>query len=153
MRIIRGLHNSMKLVCIVLYSFLKNDWIVYVCWYNFVPSKQNRTKDRFYSRGSVQWIPCNSIIRCLTMPIALTWSSRHYKLSESLHIHIEENGDISYSCVYNRMILTIEDWKTYMSIIKWCGVLKNEDKMIKWWHFLLRFSHPAMVKIVQTSKH
>ena len=54
--------------------FQKNDWIVYVSWYNFVPSKQNRNGDRFYSRGSVKWIPCNSIIRCLTMPITLKLS-------------------------------------------------------------------------------
>ena len=70
--------------------------IIYVYWYNFVPSRQNWTGDRFYSRGSVQWVPCNSIIRYLAMTIALTWSSWHYKLLKSLHIHIEENGDISY---------------------------------------------------------
>ena len=51
------------------------------------------------------------------------------------------------------MITTVENWKTYMCIIKWCGVLKNEDKMIKWWHFLLGFPPLAMVKIVKNSKH
>ena len=76
--------------------FKKNDWIVYVRWYNFVPSKQNNAGDRFYSRGSEQWIPCNSIIESLTMPITLRWSSRHYKMRNSLHTHIEENGDIVY---------------------------------------------------------
>lgn len=76
--------------------FRKNDWIVYVRWYNFVPSKQNAGGDRFYSKGSVQWIPCNSIIRCLTMPVALKWSRRYYQLSKSLHTHIEAYGDVSY---------------------------------------------------------
>ena len=76
--------------------FKKNDWIVSVRWYNFVPSKQNNAGDRFYSRGSEQWIPCNSIIESLTMQITLRWSSRHYKMRNSLHTHIEENGDIVY---------------------------------------------------------
>ena len=76
--------------------FKKNDWIVYVRWYNVVPSKKNKAGNRFYSRGSVQWIPCNSIVKGLTMPIVLKWASRHYKLSDMLNSHIQDRGDIAY---------------------------------------------------------
>ena len=31
--------------------FKKNDWIVYVCWYEFVPTKNDRNGDRFYKKG------------------------------------------------------------------------------------------------------
>jgi len=74
--------------------FRKNGWIVYVCWYNCVASKQNGNGDRFYTKGSTQWIPCNSVIRCLTIPIILKWTRRYYQLSKSLHTHIEDDGDI-----------------------------------------------------------
>ena len=77
--------------------FQKNDWIVFVHWCVFVPSTQDETTgDRFYSKGGTQWIPCNSILRCITEPVTLTYSSRHYQLSKSLHNHIERHGDISY---------------------------------------------------------
>ena len=76
--------------------YQKNDWIVYVRWYIFSPNKTNNSGDRFYSRGTVQWIPCNSIIRNLKEQITLRWSSRYYKLFKSLHTHIEEHGDLAY---------------------------------------------------------
>jgi len=76
--------------------YQKNDWIVYVRWYIFSPNKTNNGGDRFYSRGDVQWIPCNSIIRNLKEQVTLSWSSRYYKLSKSLHTHIEEHGDLAY---------------------------------------------------------
>lgn len=76
--------------------YQKNDWIVYVRWYIFFPNKTNNSGDRFYSRGTVQWIPCNSIIRNLKEQITLRWSSRYYKLFKSLHTHIEEHGDLAY---------------------------------------------------------
>ena len=66
--------SALKLDGAGVYSavpFQKNDWIVYVRWYNFVPSKQNGNGDRFHSKGFAQWIPCNSIIRCLTVPVTL----------------------------------------------------------------------------------
>ena len=65
-------------------------------WNNFVPSKRNRNGVRFYSKGFSQWIPCNSIIRCLAMPVNLNWDGKYYKLKKDLNKHIEENGDISY---------------------------------------------------------
>ena len=76
--------------------YQKNDWIVYVRWYIFSPNKTNNGGDRFYSRGDAQWIPCNSIIRNLKEQVTLSWSSRYYKLSKSLHTHIEEHGDLAY---------------------------------------------------------
>ena len=76
--------------------FKKNDWIVYVCWYEFVPTKKNRNGDRFYKKGFSQWIPCGSIIRSLSQKVTLRWSGGHYLLGSSLNKHIEQYGDISY---------------------------------------------------------
>ena len=78
----------------VLYK--KNDWIVSVCWYAFAPTKTNRNGDRFYKKGFSQWIPCNSIIRCIKERITLNWVGQYYKLTKALNDHIEEHGDISY---------------------------------------------------------
>ena len=74
--------------------YKKGDWIVSVCWYEFVSSKQNRVKDRFYKKGFSQWIPCGSIIRTLTQSIVLRWSGQHFRLSNALHEHIEQHGDL-----------------------------------------------------------
>ena len=77
-------------------KYNKNDWIVFVCWYVFVPSKTNEAEDRFYSKGFAQWIPCNSIIQSLENPITLKWEWRYYKLEKKMHDYIELKGDISY---------------------------------------------------------
>mmetsp|Transcript_37338 Transcript_37338/g.67147 ORF Transcript_37338/g.67147 Transcript_37338/m.67147 type:complete len:148 (+) Transcript_37338:840-1283(+) len=77
-------------------AFKKNDWIVSLCWYVFAPTKRNENGGRFYRRGFSQWIPCNSIIRCLTMHIKLTWVGQYYKLEKALGDKVEEHGDISY---------------------------------------------------------
>ena len=75
-------------------TFRKNDWIVSVCWYNYVESKTNRMGDRFYTRGFSQWIPCGSIIRTLAMPVKLTWSGQYHRLSRVLNDHIEQHGNL-----------------------------------------------------------
>ena len=77
-------------------QFKKNDWIVFVRWYEFVATKQNRRGDRFYKKGFAQWIPCGSIIRTLNQTVTLRWSGGYYQLSFELNRHIEEHGDISY---------------------------------------------------------
>ena len=77
-------------------KYNKNDWIVFVRWYAFVPSKTNEAEDRFYSKGFAQWIPCNSIIKTLENPITLNWEGRYYKLEKKMHDYIELKGDISY---------------------------------------------------------
>ena len=91
--------NALKLEDAGVYSavpYQKNDWIVFVHWYTFVPAKRNRRGDRFYTKGFSQWIPCNSIIRCLTLPITLRWSGQYYKLDHAINAHIEQYGDIFY---------------------------------------------------------
>ena len=40
----------------------KNDWIVNVRWYLFIPYKVDGNGDRFYKKGLPQWIPCGSIV-------------------------------------------------------------------------------------------
>ena len=75
--------------------YRRNDWIAFVRWYNFVPSKSNRMGDRFYRKGFAQWIPCGSAIRSLTLPVNLRWSGNFFKLSSDLNAHIEQYGDIS----------------------------------------------------------
>ena len=77
-------------------QFKKNDWIVFVQWYEFVSTKKNRRGDRFYKKGFSQWIPCGSIIRSLTQTVTLRWSGGYYQLSNDLNTHIEEYGDITY---------------------------------------------------------
>jgi hypothetical protein len=81
-----GVHSAVQ--------YQKNDWIVSVRWYAFVPTKTNRVEDRFYTRGFSQWIPCGSIIRTLTQPVTLRWSGQHYRLSKTLNDHIEQYGDL-----------------------------------------------------------
>ena len=76
--------------------FKKNDWIVFVRWFIFVPSKTNRRNDRFYSKGYPQWIPCGSIIQTIEQPVTMRWTGQHYQLSSELNDYIEEHGDISY---------------------------------------------------------
>ena len=51
--------------------YQKNDWIVHIRWYIFSPKKTNNGGDRFHSRGTAQWIPCNSIIRSLKEQVTL----------------------------------------------------------------------------------
>jgi hypothetical protein len=74
--------------------YRKGDWIVSVCWYVF--DKVNEAGDRLYHKGLTQYIPCNSIIRNISMPVNLDWTGRAYRLSSALDAHIEEFGDISY---------------------------------------------------------
>ena len=78
----------------VLYR--KNDWIVSVQWYVFIPTKTNRRGDRFYKKGFAQWIPCGSIIRSLKDQVVLRWNGSYYQLSKELNDHIEQYGDITY---------------------------------------------------------
>ena len=77
-----------------------NDWIVFVRWYTFVPSKINGSGDRFYTRGFDQWIPCGSIIRSLTLPMTLQWTRKYYRLRSTLNIHIRQHGDIYYLNIF-----------------------------------------------------
>ncbi len=74
----------------------RNDWIVFVRWYTFVPSKTNRRNDRFYTKGFAQWIPCGSIIHTLKEPVNMRWTGKHYQLLRELNTHIEENGNLAY---------------------------------------------------------
>ena len=76
--------------------YRKNDWIVFVRWYTFVPSKRNRAGDRFYTGGFSQWIPCASIIRSIRTPVTLDWVGQHHRLRSALNTHIEQHGDTSY---------------------------------------------------------
>ena len=77
-------------------SYNKNDWIVFVRWYTFEPTKRNRRGDRFYKKGFAQWIPCGSIIRSLTLDVTMRWSGQYYQLSSEMNKHIEQYGDITY---------------------------------------------------------
>ena len=76
--------------------YKKNDWLVYMHWYNFVPSRKNRNNDRFYNKGDVQWIPCGSIIQSLKEAVVLKWTGGHYRLSQLPSKNIEDYGDITY---------------------------------------------------------
>jgi hypothetical protein len=90
--------KAIKLEADGLYSavpYKKNDWIIFVRWFNFVPSYKNRRGDRGYSKGSAQWIPCGSIIRSIKEPVTLRWSGKYYRLTRELHAHIEQYGDIT----------------------------------------------------------
>ena len=73
----------------------KNDWIVFVRWYELSSTKKRRG-NRFYKKGFVQWTPYGSIIRTLTQTVGLQWSGRYYQLSNDLNNHIEKFGDITH---------------------------------------------------------
>ena len=73
----------------------KGDWIVFVRWYLFDASKVDGSGDRFYKKGSSQWIPCGSIVKGVRSEVRLPWVWRHYRLSSGLVEDIEEYGDVS----------------------------------------------------------
>ena len=61
----------------------------------FCPLKTNRNDDRFYKKGDSQHIGCGSIMRTIKpKDIPMTWSERHYKLSNTAGKHIEDCGDL-----------------------------------------------------------
>ena len=57
--------------------FEKGDWIVFVRWYVFDPSKSNDDGDRFYRKGRTQYIPCESIVQGVRSEVKLPWVGRH----------------------------------------------------------------------------
>ena len=74
--------------------FRKNDWIVSVCWYQYVASTTTRAGERCYKKGFSQWIPCGSIVKYVSQPVILKWRTPYYRLSKGLHEHIQQHGDL-----------------------------------------------------------
>ena len=48
-------------------------WIFVVSWYLFDAFKVDGSGDRFYKKGSSQWIPCGSIVKGVRSEVRLPW--------------------------------------------------------------------------------
>ena len=75
--------------------FNKGTWLVEIQWYQH--EKTDGRGNRIYTKGSMQYIPCESIVQ-VTRKIELEpkRGGCSFVLSEELNDHIENYGDLSY---------------------------------------------------------